>query len=156
MKISKSFSFDASHQLINHAGKCANLHGHTYNLEVCVSGTIKEEKTSDEGMVYDFGDLKKIVNEQILDHFDHAVILQGNEPIAAMMDTKRVLFGQRTTAENMAVYMAYVISKNLPENITLSFVRLWETGSSYAETEAEDLNNLDTAHLEKVTLYGKD
>ena len=38
MKVGKQFSFDASHQLVGHFGKCANLHGHTYKVEVVLTG----------------------------------------------------------------------------------------------------------------------
>lgn len=155
MKICKSFSFDASHQLVGHNGKCANLHGHTYKLEVCLSGVIKNTLGSDEGMVFDFGALKKIVKSEILDHFDHAVLLQGNEPIAAAVDTKRVVFGFRTTAENMSVYLLHQIQQKIPENVELNFVRLWETPSSYAEAENKDLDNLPVKQLENVKFYGK-
>lgn len=148
MKVSKSFSFDASHQLVGHAGKCANLHGHTYKLEVCISGQIIQELESSQGMVYDFGDLKKIVNEHVLDKFDHATLLQGNEPIASLLETKRVILGFRSTAENMALFFAQQISIQLPAGIELEYVRLWETGSSFAETEKTDLlMKLDDAEV---------
>ena len=56
--ITRCFSFEAAHQLPNHKGKCANLHGHSYKLEITVAR--KGEDIDDERcMVIDFGDLKK-------------------------------------------------------------------------------------------------
>ncbi|MDR0300333.1 MAG: 6-carboxytetrahydropterin synthase [Streptococcaceae bacterium] len=153
MKISKRFSFDASHQLVGHEGKCANLHGHTYQLEVCLNGQIKQEQGSDQGMVYDFGHLKSLVQAEILSHFDHAVILQGNEPIASLVETKRAVLGFRTTAENMSLYMAYLIQKGLADGVELEYVRLWETGSSYAEAESADLLGVNLGTFDAVRFY---
>ena len=66
MLVSKDFSFDAAHFLTQYHGKCEHLHGHTYKLRVTVEG-----KVQSNGLVIDFGILKKIVKEQILDKYDH-------------------------------------------------------------------------------------
>ena len=57
MKVGKQFSFDAAHQLVGHFGKCANLHGHTYKVEVVLTGSINDSGSS-EGMVVDFYHVK--------------------------------------------------------------------------------------------------
>lgn len=71
MKITKIFTFDSSHMLDGHDGKCQNLHGHTYKLEITVSDGIIKGGAKD-GMVMDFTDLKAIVKQHITDPFDHA------------------------------------------------------------------------------------
>ncbi len=65
--LSKRFTFDAAHKIPWHKGKCKNLHGHTYILEVCVSSDILDS----EYFVVDFGIIKDIVNEIIIDKCDH-------------------------------------------------------------------------------------
>jgi 6-pyruvoyltetrahydropterin/6-carboxytetrahydropterin synthase len=121
--IGKIFRFEAAHQLPNHNGKCRNLHGHSYKLEVEVTGPIKEANgDSDEGMIMDFGDLKKIVQEEIIDLVDHQFL---NEVVPPEH--------QPTTAENMVNWMSHLIWDRLWEDIIELRVRLWETETSYAE-----------------------
>lgn len=66
MKITKIFTFDSSHMLDGHDGKCQNLHGHTYKLEITVSDDPVRGGPKD-GMVMDFTDLKAIVKQHITD-----------------------------------------------------------------------------------------
>lgn len=68
--ITKIFTFEAAHRLPNHKGKCANLHGHSYRLEVTVSGDVISSGSS-EGMVMDFADLSDVVEKEILSKWDH-------------------------------------------------------------------------------------
>lgn len=69
VSISRTFYFEASHQLPEYVGKCANLHGHTYELRVTVSGdTVDMDKS---GIIIDFGTLKRIVNETVVEKYDH-------------------------------------------------------------------------------------
>ena len=72
-KIAKEFSFDMAHMLDGHDGKCKNLHGHTYKLQVEVAGELVAEGAK-RGMVMDYADLKTIVKTHILDPMDHAFI----------------------------------------------------------------------------------
>ena len=58
--VSKEFTFDAAHHLFNYEGKCKSLHGHTYHLQIAVSGYLDER-----GMTYDFGDLKNIYKNHL-------------------------------------------------------------------------------------------
>ena len=66
MYIKKIFEFSAAHNLIDYQGKCENLHGHNYKLEILLSGKLK-----DDGMVIDFVELKKIVKKAIIEELDH-------------------------------------------------------------------------------------
>ncbi|WP_300400351.1 6-carboxytetrahydropterin synthase [Nocardioides sp.] len=65
--VSRSFTFEASHQLTWHTGKCAKLHGHSYRLEVTVASPLKPD-----GVVIDFGDIKATVTKHVLTEYDHA------------------------------------------------------------------------------------
>ena len=64
--ISREFTFDSAHKIVDYQGKCENLHGHTYKLIVTVQGELKRD-----GMVLDFSILKKVVNENIISVLDH-------------------------------------------------------------------------------------
>jgi len=66
MLLTHQFSFDSAHFLSKYHGKCEHLHGHTYKLWVTVEGDIEEN-----GLILDFGFLKKIVKERVLDKLDH-------------------------------------------------------------------------------------
>ena len=139
MKVGKQFSFDASHQLVGHFGKCANLHGHTYKVEVVLTGPIEEEGSS-KGMIVDFYHVKKYAGN-LIDRLDHAVLLEGNEPIAQgeIVQTKRVIFGFRTTAENMSKFLTWALATLLQPHARLDYVRLWETPTGYAECDYYEL-----------------
>jgi 6-pyruvoyltetrahydropterin/6-carboxytetrahydropterin synthase len=119
--ITKTFKFESAHQLPNHRGKCANLHGHSYVMQVAVHGYIKSgSSTSDEGMVMDFGDLDAIVAPMVADYFDHKLL--------------NIMF-EVPTAENIATFWAGYIKEMLPTGIYLASVKLWETDKCFVEVE---------------------
>jgi len=123
--VSKTFRFEAAHQLPEHRGKCARLHGHSYKLEVTLRGPISEAAgQSAHGMVLDFEDLSRIVRASLLERLDHYNL---NE-----------VTGIHTTAENLVHWMwDTLLVAGLPASL-LYRIRLWETESSYAEiTQAE-------------------
>lgn len=77
LRDTKVFKFDSAHRLPFHHGKCANIHGHTYTLEVTIQGRIMKETTNNDperGMITDFSNLKEIVNKVIIDKYDHAFL----------------------------------------------------------------------------------
>ncbi|MBQ1939998.1 MAG: 6-carboxytetrahydropterin synthase [Alistipes sp.] len=146
IRLTKEFSFEAAHALGGYDGPCREIHGHSYRLFV----TIKGEPSTDpmnpkQGMVMDFGVLKKIVNEEIISRFDHALVLRST----ADEGLRRVLLEQfdnvvtveyQPTCENMLDDFAHRLMKRLPEGVMLHSLRLHETASSYAEWYAEDNN----------------
>ena len=134
-KVSKEFSFDMAHILDGHDGKCQNLHGHTYKLQVEVSGNLVAEGAK-KGMVVDFTDVKSIVKDAILDPMDHAFIYDTTSEreckIAALLNelnSKTFGIPVRTTAEEMARFMFNCLKDKLP----ISAIRLWETPTSFCE-----------------------
>lgn len=67
MILRRVYTFEASHQLPRHPGRCKRLHGHSYRFVVELEGPIEPY----QGMVMDFGDLDEIVGEKVLSQLDH-------------------------------------------------------------------------------------
>lgn len=108
MLITKEFTFDAAHKLLKYNGPCGRLHGHTYRLQITISGTVQKN-----GMVMDFLDLKRTVKEKVLARLDHAYL---NEVV------------DQPTAENLAVWIWDQLGKDLP----LYEIKVWETPTGSA------------------------
>lgn len=145
IRITKLFSFEAGHALYGYDGKCKNVHGHSYKLAVTVSGKpISDKKNVKFGMIIDFGDLKKIVKEEIVDVFDHATVFNKNTPhieLANLLKEKGhhiILVDYQPTSEMMVIDFAKKIKDRLPENIHLYSIKLQETESSFAEWFASE------------------
>ena len=145
IRITKQFSFETAHALHGYDGKCKNIHGHSYKLFVTVLGTpILDPSDPKYGMVMDFGDLKNIVKEEIVDVFDHATIFNKNTPHLDLgeqliqLGHHILLLDYQPTTEMMVIDFAQKISKRLPENIQLHSLKLRETESSFAEWYASD------------------
>lgn len=145
LNITKIFNFEAAHALENYDGLCANIHGHSYKLDVCVqsrknlgSTFIKDEECCKNGMILDFGMLKKYVNDCIIDDFDHALMFNENsnkEVIEVLKKHKYkiIVLPFQPTSENLLIEFAQRLKKALPEDIKLKKLRLYETASSFTE-----------------------
>lgn len=136
-KTAKQFTFDMAHMLDGHDGKCKNLHGHTYILQVEVSGSLHEQGAK-KGMVMDFADLKDIVKAHILDKMDHAFIYDTTSEretqvadLLNKLNSKTYGIATRTTAEEMTRHIFNVLQ--IEAKLPVSLIRLWETPSSYCE-----------------------
>lgn len=146
IRLTKEFSFEAAHALGGYDGPCREIHGHSYRLFVTIKGTPSTDpKNPKQGMVMDFGVLKKIVNEEIISRFDHALVLrttadEGLRRVLAEQFDNVVTVEYQPTCENMLDDFAHRLMKRLPEGVTLHSLRLHETASSYAEWYAEDNN----------------
>jgi 6-pyruvoyltetrahydropterin/6-carboxytetrahydropterin synthase len=140
VKVCKIFTFDSAHQLIGHKGKCANVHGHTYKLEVLLKGKLQgPDNITDEGFVIDFSDVKRMVKDLVVDDLDHSFIAAGNEPvIRTLMETKSKvsILGFRTTAENLCMYICHKLRE---AGLPVFSIKLWETPTSWAEVLAEEI-----------------
>lgn len=144
IRVTKQFNFEAAHALWNYDGKCKNIHGHTYKLFVTVAGKAKDEPgMPKDGMVIDFGDLKKIVKENIIDIYDHALIIsekasfnQGD--IDTQMYERFIETEYQPTCENLVRNFALLLKKLVPKELNLHSVRLYETETSFAEWYAAD------------------
>ncbi|SHG55875.1 6-pyruvoyl trahydropterin synthase family protein [Flagellimonas flava] len=145
IRITKQFAFETGHALYGYDGKCRNVHGHSYKLSVTVIGTpITDANHVKLGMVIDFGDLKKIVNQEIVDKFDHATVFNKNTPhkeLAKELSERGhqiILADYQPTSENMVLDFAEKIKTRLPKGIELYALKLQETETSYAEWFAGD------------------
>ncbi|SMG32864.1 6-pyruvoyl trahydropterin synthase family protein [Arenibacter troitsensis] len=145
IRITKQFNFETGHALFGYDGKCRNVHGHSYKLSVTVIGKPITDTTHVKlGMVIDFGDLKRIVKEEIVDQFDHATVFNKNTPHVELAQelTDRghnvILANYQPTSENMVLDFADRIKARLPKNISLHSLKLQETDTSFAEWYASD------------------
>ena len=145
IRITKQFTFETGHALYGYDGKCKNVHGHSYKLSVTVIGQpITDSSNVKFGMVIDFGDLKKVVKEEIVDVFDHATVFNKNTPHVELAKELKdrghhvILVDYQPTSEMMVIDFAEKIKNRLPNNIKLHAIKLQETDTSFAEWFASD------------------
>ena len=131
-----------AHALFGYDGLCKNIHGHSYRLWVTIIGKVLEEENHvKNGMVLDFSLLKKIVKPEIVDKYDHSLVLNANSPHANIDFSafeKVFLLPYQPTSENLVYDFVQVIKEKLPKNVSLHKVILSETANSYAEWCADD------------------
>lgn len=147
VRVTKEITFDCAHMLSGHEALCKNLHGHTYKVQVTVSGDTIVGDSSNE-MVIDFKHLKQAITEVITNKFDHAVIFSSEShrnsaeqqllEWAQSNELRHYVMPCRTTAENMALFFRQKIYDYLVETLELSniksvSIKVYETPTSYAE-----------------------
>lgn len=142
MQITTRLEFDAGHRIPNHKSQCRNLHGHRYALEITLSGDIITKEISENGMIMDFSDVKRIARESVVDVWDHAFLVYAGDTevlkfLNSLPNHKTVIFPSVPTAENMAAE-AFRILKNQYQDtygnhLKLERVRLYETPNSWAD-----------------------
>lgn len=123
VEVTRIFSFDAAHRLEDYVGKCNNLHGHTYRLELTVRGTPDQR-----GIVVDFGDLKQIYREHYEPLLDHKYL---NETLPFV----------NTTAENLAIWFFDYWEEHVRAQhpgVEIVRVRLWETPTAFVTLTYEE------------------
>jgi 6-pyruvoyltetrahydropterin/6-carboxytetrahydropterin synthase len=143
LRVTKEFTMETAHALDHHDGKCRNIHGHSYQLSVTVIGTPSDNwGDPKDGMVVDFADLKSIVNAQVIDRFDHALVLRKNSPFVEKLNTdinpRLLLVDYTPTCENMLLEMVKRIGAALPAGVDLHSARLRETATSFTEWFGSD------------------
>jgi 6-pyruvoyltetrahydropterin/6-carboxytetrahydropterin synthase len=144
IRVTKEFRFEAAHALTGYDGVCRNIHGHSYELSVTVIGSPMNRNDSPKnGMVIDFNEIKKIVKKDIIDHFDHALILRSVGEKNELSDRGEpfgniVLVDYQPTIENILLDFANRIKTLLPPGIKLFALKLRETANSFAEWYSED------------------
>jgi len=143
IRLTKEFHFELAHALEGYDGACRNIHGHSYILFVTVIGKpISSEENPKLGMIMDFGELKRIVNNTIINRFDHSLALSQKSKMLNTLRTEN--FGKiealpfQPTCENLLPYFAELISSQLPDGVKLHHLKLNETATSYAEWYASD------------------
>ncbi len=149
IRVTKEFSFEMAHALWNYDGPCRNVHGHSYRLFVTLYGKpVEESGNPKNGMVMDFSDLKRIVKSEIVDVFDHSVVVshqfdKGKTEMFSTFFGNTVLVDYQPTCENLVADFAGKISRLLPGGIKLHSLKLYETATSFAEWYAEDNTGSD-------------
>jgi 6-pyruvoyltetrahydropterin/6-carboxytetrahydropterin synthase len=144
IRVTKYYDFEMAHALWNYDGLCKNIHGHTYKLYVTVIGQpISDPDNKKFGMVIDFGDLKRIVKTEIVDKFDHSMVIYKDAPHNKLLELNEMyerhhVLDFQPTCENLVVHFAEIIIPLLPEGVKLKNVKLYETVSSSAEWDADD------------------
>lgn len=115
--------------MLDYHGKCAHPHGHNGTVRIVLrSGTLDEQ-----GMVLDFGDLKRTIGQWIEDHLDHRMILGRDDPLVAVlreMNEPVYLMDENPTAENLA---RLIFEKSLRFGFPVESVLFWETEKCCAE-----------------------
>ena len=121
MLLTKDFTFDAAHNLVNYHGKCERLHGHTYRLRVVIEG-----EPDAEGMIIDFVELKTVVKERILSRLDHYYL---NDIIP------------QPSAEHIALWIWGELEGSVKrDNCELYEIHVWETADSRVILRRSDIN----------------
>lgn len=138
--ITKRVDFHAAHMLRGHEGLCKNLHGHTYVLDV----TIKDIKNESNDMIFDFYNLKQVLNDYVVSVFDHATIIGGGDIDSLLHEfcdtigSKHVVLhvDGRSTSERIAQHIYNALLSPLPNIVS---VRLYETDTSWVDITEGDL-----------------
>ncbi len=127
-KVLKEIHFCYGHRLLNYDGRCAHPHGHNGKIEI----ELASKKLDSRGMVFDFGDVKEIIQQWVDQELDHKMILNEKDPLVSIfkkLGEPYFLMNENPTAEAMAkLIFEYAQSKKLP----VSKVTFWETVSSSA------------------------
>ncbi|MDE6035387.1 MAG: 6-carboxytetrahydropterin synthase QueD [Ruminococcus sp.] len=134
-----SSSFDSAHFLYGYDGKCKNIHGHRWLIEVRIKGKELQATGNEKGMLTDFGNLKKNVRD-LAEHFDHSLIYEKNSlkpsTVQAFSDENfRIIeVPFRPTAENFARYFYDILSG---EGYSIADVTVYETPENCAVYEGD-------------------
>lgn len=132
-----------AHAVHGYVGKCSNVHGHSYRLEVSVAS--KETSAGfipAPGFIIDFKDLKRIVQESVIEKLDHSLVLSS-----AFIEKRKEFFSLpnlltwdfEPTAENILLFARNNISDRLPQGVHLVKLKLYETADSFAEWTEDKL-----------------
>jgi 6-pyruvoyltetrahydropterin/6-carboxytetrahydropterin synthase len=143
MFITRRLEFDAGHRIPNHASQCKHLHGHRYAIEITLSGDIiTTEGQSEQGMVMDFSDVKRIAKEKVVDAWDHAFLVYCGDRavsdfLASLPGHKTVVLDVVPTAENLAQTAFNILNVAYRDvygnNLRLERVRIYETPNNWAD-----------------------
>jgi len=135
-------SFDSAHFLANYEGKCSNIHGHRWRVEIEVQSQSLINGGQLDGMVIDFGDLKKDVKE-IVDYYDHALIIQEGtmrkDTLQSLIqDNFKIIEVQfRPTAENFSAFFFNYMEE---KGYTVKRATVYETPTNSATYEKCEVN----------------
>ena len=143
ISITRRLEFDSGHRIPNHDGQCRHLHGHRYAIEVTLTGEVADHPgKADDGMVLDFGDIKRLTNQYVVEPWDHAFLVSKEDEklvafLASLPNHKTVIMEHVPTVENLAnaafAILQPVFNKAFGGRLELSAVRLYETPNCWAD-----------------------
>lgn len=114
MLVTKEFTFSGAHNLLGYHGKCEKLHGHTWTVHVTVEAPVGEN-----GLAFDFVELKRIAQEKAISILDHSYI---NDVV------------ENPSAEHIAIW----IWKQLENHVPLHEIKVYETATSFVTYRGEN------------------
>ncbi len=145
ISITRRLEFDSGHRIPNHDGQCRHLHGHRYAIEVTLTGEVADHPgKADDGMVLDFGDIKLLTNQYVVELWDHAfLVAKEDEGLVAFLATlpnhKTVVMEHVPTVENLAnaafSILKPVFNKAFNGRLELNSLRLYETPNCWADVK---------------------
>lgn len=148
LTITRRLEFDAGHRIPNHGGQCRHLHGHRYALELTVLGPVHASRgQADDGMVIDFGDIKRIALTYLVEPWDHAfLVTKQDTALIAFLKTlpnhKTVVLDDVPTVENLVKVafniLAPIFASETKGQLALHSIRLYETPNCWADYRVED------------------
>jgi 6-pyruvoyltetrahydropterin/6-carboxytetrahydropterin synthase len=132
-RIYKAVNFDASHRLMHYRGKCANLHGHRWKVEVWITGSVDEVS----GILVDYNTIRSII-----ERFDHQIILNRDDPMVSCIEQFQPVITTPgdPTSELLAGLLRDMIESECREAGTtarVDIIRVWESDTCYAELDHE-------------------
>lgn len=140
--VTRRLEWDAMHRVPGHDGACKAFHGHRYAAEITCAGTVPED-----GMIIDFGAVKRVVGTWIDQNWDHTGILydQDTDPAIEAIKASNASYGRPVylmqsppTAENIASELLRIASDLLADyHITVTSVRIYETPNCFATATAD-------------------
>ena len=143
ISITRRLEFDSGHRIPNHDGQCRHLHGHRYAIEVTLTGEVADHPgKADDGMVLDFGDIKRLTNQYVVYLWDHAFLVAKEDEglvafLASLPNHKTVVMEHVPTVENLAntafAILQPVFNKAFGGRLELSALRLYETPNCWAD-----------------------
>jgi 6-pyruvoyltetrahydropterin/6-carboxytetrahydropterin synthase len=143
ISITRRLEFDSGHRIPNHGGQCKHLHGHRYAIEVTLTGEVADHPgKADDGMVLDFGDIKRLTNQHLVELWDHAfLVAKEDESLVAFLATlpnhKTVVMEHVPTVENLAnaayAILQPIFNQAFGGRLKLSSLRLYETPNCWAD-----------------------
>lgn len=138
--ITKQFTFSAAHRIPGHP-KCGRMHGHNYVVNVTVT-RYGPQYVDGRGFVVDFGELSEICMQAFVRPMDHRYLcgsMESSGPIMGLESNEiHYLTVPYSTAEYLAQTIGRTLQPQLPSDIGLVRIDVWETATSCATFYAEE------------------
>ena len=135
--ITKKLVFDSAHFITDHDGKCKNLHGGRYDIEI----TIKDRIDPTTGFVIDYSLIKNITKNLIINKFDHKTLNLTCPELS-----------WRSSTEFLSIFIWEELIEYLPN---LKKIKIYETETSYCEYEGTSLDNFIKNGPSEILTYFK-